>query len=121
VAKIRNIFIEQYKGRVYNLKVRNEHTFVANNFVVHNCPHCRRLHLESDGVTPKIYRLSDVLANGTNVGKKADDWQMVINVVHPNCRCQLVQLPKGYFFNKLGKLEFVGEKEATKKISESLT
>lgn len=84
------------------------------------CSSCRKLHLMDDGVTPRIYRLSEVLANGTNVGKKQSDWQMTIGVVHPRCRCQISQVPPGYFFNKQGKLEFIGEEEANKKIEELL-
>jgi len=84
------------------------------------CPYCRKLHLKDDGVTPRVYRLSDVLANGSNIGKKQKDWQMVIGAVHPHCRCQLVQIPSGYYFNKEGKLEFIGEGEANKKVLANL-
>lgn len=85
------------------------------------CPYCKRLHLMEDGVTPRIYRLSEVMANGSNVGRKSGDWKMVIGAVHPFCRCQLVQIPPGYFFNKEGKLEFIGLEQSKKKIEDLLS
>jgi len=84
------------------------------------CPHCRRLHLESDGSTPKIYTMSQALANGSNVGRKANEWVFTIGAVHPYCRCQLVQLPPGYYFGKDSKMSFVGEAEANRLIQLNL-
>lgn len=84
------------------------------------CPHCRRLHLSNDGVTPNVYRMSEVLANGNNVGRKASELRMTVGVVHPHCRCILTFLPDGFWFNKEGKLEYVGEKAAKEKIEENL-
>jgi len=78
------------------------------------CRSCKRLHLENDGSTPKIYRLSQVLANGTNVGKKPNSWDMIINATHPYCRCSIVQLPAGFIFNEEGRMKFVGKEESTK-------
>jgi hypothetical protein len=83
------------------------------------CKYCLKLHLSSDG-TPKIYRLSDVLANGNNIGRKANNWQMVTGSVHPHCRCQLSQLPTGWYFSKEGPLEFIGEKNAQERIDENM-
>lgn len=33
------------------------------------CAKCKQLYLESDGVTPKLFRMSDLLSHGTNYGK----------------------------------------------------
>lgn len=49
------------------------------------CRSCRMLHLQSDGVTPKIYTLEQAFANGSNVGRKAVDWLFTISSVHPHC------------------------------------
>ena len=56
-----------------------------------HCKHCARLHL--DGEYPRIYLLSEVQANGDNVGRKAPDWRMVIGPVHPWCACTLMRVP----------------------------
>lgn len=48
------------------------------------CPRCRSLHLGPDG-HPRIFKLSYLQSNGTNVGVKANDWKPVIGAVHPHC------------------------------------
>lgn len=54
------------------------------------CPHCMRLHLNTDG-SPKIYRLSDVLGN-SNWGQPAHAWKFTIGPVHPYCYCILYRV-----------------------------
>jgi hypothetical protein len=74
------------------------------------CKHCKRVYLEDDGVTPKVFRLSELEDN--NYGKKAADWGPTIGSVHPWCQCQLQVVPEGYGFvkNEAGEaiLEFTG-------------
>lgn len=62
------------------------------------CKHCVRLHLEDDGVTPRIFKLSDL--EQSNIGKKASDWDATIGPVHPYCQCQLHVVPEGHTFVK---------------------
>ena len=50
------------------------------------CPDCVRLHLTSgQGSNPRVFKLSELIANGTNVGKKRNAWQAVVGTVHPWC------------------------------------
>ncbi|MNW28240.1 hypothetical protein D3C74_50620 [compost metagenome] len=70
------------------------------------CNHCKRLYLESDGVTPKVFSLSELIANGTNVGKKVIDWRPITGTTHPNCTCPIAVLPRGFGFDKKGYIEF---------------
>lgn len=64
------------------------------------CKICLRVYLDSDGATPKVYSLSDLLSNGTNYGKNASDSLAVVGATHPNCRGLLLQLPDGWGFIK---------------------
>lgn len=51
---------------------------------------CRSLHtIDGTGSNPRIYRLSELIANGTNVGKPRSQWKAVVSGTHPGCRCQL--------------------------------
>ncbi len=72
---------------VYNLSVEEDESYFADGFAVHNCPDCRRLFLE-DGA-PRVFPLSELRANGTNVGVKRANWKPVLGPVHPWC------LPEG--------------------------
>lgn len=56
---------------------------VAKRIMPDACPHCRKAYLEND--QPRIFKLSTLEANGTNVGRKASDWLPVVGVMHPNC------------------------------------
>jgi len=62
------------------------------------CKHCKRVYLEADGITPRVFKLSDLAE--TNVGLKANDWQPTIGSVHPWCNCQLQVVPDGFSFKK---------------------
>ena len=63
------------------------------------CPHCKRLHLKSDG-TLRIFKLSELIDNGSNVGKKAPNWQATVGPVHPWCGCEIIQVPEGWGFDE---------------------
>ena len=55
------------------------------------CKHCIRLYLKNGvGSEPILYSYNELLANGTNVGRKAADWKPVLGAVHPYCRCSLL-------------------------------
>ena len=54
-----------------------------------SCKQCRLHHGEPDQ-EPKRYRLSHVRANGSNVGRKASTWLIVLGPMHPHCQCPLL-------------------------------
>ncbi len=82
------------------------------------CAHCRLLYLKPDGVTPRVFRLSALLANGTNVGRRAGrptrsgrsrtEWKAVVGAAHPWCQCPLHVLGDGMKFDRNGKVVYVG-------------
>ena len=55
------------------------------------CPICRKLYLVTGevGTEPIVFKLTTLLANGTNIGRKAKDSKPVIGATHPYCRCTL--------------------------------
>lgn len=72
------------------------------------CKWCRRFYDDDDG-SPKLYRLSSLLANGSNYGKKTDEWQAVIGATHPNERCsQVNELKPGFALTPDGKPNYIG-------------
>lgn len=66
------------------------------------CTECKRLHLQSDGVTPRVWRMSEL---GSGYHKKGDP-NPKVGGLHPNCRCILVTLLKGYGFSSSGMVEY---------------
>lgn len=75
------------------------------------CPFCKLLYLQPNGI-PRVFRLSDLMKNGTNVGRKAGkpllegasktQWKAVLGAMHPWCRCSLHYIQDGYGFNTSG-------------------
>ena len=54
------------------------------------CRHCIEFYTTAGiGSKPRIFKLSELRANGTNVGKKVADWKPVVGSTHPYCRCHL--------------------------------
>ena len=68
------------------------------------CAKCKQLYLEEDGVTPRVFKMSELLSNGTNYGKRQSDWVPTLGVMHPNCSCTLNVKPKGTKFDGSGNL-----------------
>lgn len=72
------------------------------------CKYCRKFYLDGDGA-PKVYRLSTLLSNGSNYGKKAADWLPVVGATHPNERCsQVIEIKPGWKVLPGGKQVFIG-------------
>ena len=81
-------------------------------FIVHPnaCNSCKRLYLEKD-YSPKVFKLSELRSNGSNIGLKVQSWKPTLNSLHINCRCQLEYLPNNYIWNKEYKRFLPKEKE----------
>ena len=54
------------------------------------CKYCKKAYLREDGF-PRIFRLSELRKNGTNIGKKVDELKPTLDPLHVNCRCPLVK------------------------------
>ena len=67
------------------------------------CETCRRLHLLPDGVTPRVWKLSE-LTHG--YGSKDDD-APTIGPQHPHCRCSIVTVMEGYGFDASGHIDYI--------------
>lgn len=61
------------------------------------CQHCQKLYLTAGiGSEPIIFTVSTLKGNGTNVGRKTNEWLPVIGPVHPWCRCTIERVPRGF-------------------------
>lgn len=79
------------------------------------CKWCLKFWFLPGGVTPKVYKMSDLVANGSNIGKKAADWQPTVDNTHPNERHFLMELPHGFGFRG-GSLSFIGKDHIEHKV-----
>lgn len=83
---------------VYRISVRDAKT----------CRWCRKFYNDTDG-SPKLYKLSTLLSNGSNYGKKTDSWMPVAGATHPNERCsQTLELKPGWKLQAGGTVTYIG-------------
>ncbi len=66
------------------------------------CPECKRLHLMEDGVTPRVWKLSEV---NTGYHKKGEE-SPSMSGLHPHCRCRIASVVTGFGF-KNGKISYI--------------
>lgn len=78
---------------VYFVTVRDQHL----------CEECKRLHLLEDGVTPRVWLLSEV---GHNYHKRGEG-NPKVGGLHPHCRCSMVTIMQNYGF-KNGGVAYIG-------------
>lgn len=69
------------------------------------CGDCRSLHLMPDGVTPRVWRRSE-LSSGY---RKRGEMRPSLAGSHPSCRCSLTTVLPGYGFDSAGMLTYVGK------------
>jgi hypothetical protein len=82
-----------------------EEVWVAKQPAPDACVDCVRLHLTGgQGSPPRIFKLSDLEGNGTNIGKKRASWNAVVGATHPWCGCDLIHVPEGWEFDEDGNL-----------------
>jgi hypothetical protein len=62
------------------------------------------LHLLPDKKTPRLWKLSEVQSGYYTPG----DQYPSLSGLHPNCRCKITYLAKGYGFGEDGKVKFIG-------------
>lgn len=67
------------------------------------CSECKRLHLLPDGITPRLWHLSDV---GGGYHSKGDETPKQ-GGLHPHCRCSMVTLMPGYGFDPKGMVTYI--------------
>lgn len=69
----------------------------------HLCDECRRLHLLPDGVTPRVWKMSEV---GAGYHRRGEHNPKLCGL-HPHCRCSLAYLAKGYGFGVGGRVAYI--------------
>lgn len=61
------------------------------------CEHCKRVYLDKDG-NPIVFKLKDILGH-SNYGLPPKSWKPTVEAVHPWCQCQLIHIPKGWYWD----------------------
>ena len=79
------------------MKEHGIHAKVYKDVFPGGCRYCINAYTTNGiGSKPVIFDLSELIANGTNIGRKSKDWKAVLTNIHPFCRCMLRYVPDGY-------------------------
>ena len=70
------------------------------------CDECTKLHLMPDGITPRVYKRSQVKAGYHRRG----DPDPKVGGLHPHCRCVMSVLTPGFGFDESGRVVWKGHK-----------
>lgn len=99
-------------GRVqsYMREGDGEDTLIYFDVFPGSCRHCIRLYLTGGmGSEPKLFTIKELMGNGTNIGRKVNDWRpTIITSTHPFCYDDKTEVltNKGWkFFKDLDKTE----------------
>jgi len=63
------------------------------------CKHCKKLYLinpEDSDSEPIVFKLSEIIKNGNNIGRKTSQWLPTISPTHPYCRCTINNKKAGF-------------------------
>lgn len=65
------------------------------------CRHCIKAYLTNGlGSRPIVFKLSQLMSNGTNIGVNQKEWKPVLGSMHPFCRCPLEEVPEGFIWDE---------------------
>ena len=86
------------EGRAQQIKNQyGDEALVYKKVFQSGCKKCVQLYLTKGvGSQPRLFKLSELQANGTNIGRKVDEWLPTVGPTHPHCRCMLVSVDPNY-------------------------
>ena len=91
------------------LKEYGDEVKVFYSVYEHACEHCQRIYLTKGiGSEPKIFILSELIKNGSNIGRKVKDWLPSVSPLHPWCRCTMNHLPENAIWDDAKKQFVIG-------------
>lgn len=69
------------------------------------CKYCIEAYLTGGiGSEPKIFKLSSLQLNGTNIGRTPKDYLATLTSLHPHCRCTMNIFQKGFVWNSVMRI-----------------
>lgn len=87
-------------GRLASIERRDKSLLVYKKVFATGCKHCVKLYLSHGvGSEPVNFTIEQLRANGTNIGRKTDEWKPTVDSTHPHCRCLIFERPKNSKWN----------------------
>lgn len=89
------------EGRAAGIEKRyGKEALVYKEVYPQACRFCIRFYTTNGiGSKPKVFKLDELRANGTNIGRKQKSWQKTLGPIHPYCRCMIHYVEPGYIWD----------------------
>lgn len=89
------------EGRLASIERQGgEKSLVYKKVFATGCKHCVKLYLTAGpGSQPRLFTVEELRANGTNIGRKVDEWKATICSLHVHCRCLMFSYPPNSKWN----------------------
>lgn len=106
------------QGRAANMERKgNPNTKIYFDVFPGACKSCIKAYLTAGyGSEPKTFTISQIRANGSNIGKKQKDWLPTLSSIHPHCRCTVNEAPEGYVWEPSTRSFTKPEKDFDRKV-----
>lgn len=90
------------EGRLSQIiREKEDNVWIYKDVFPGACRHCIKLYLTNGiGSKPRLFRPSELIANGTNIGRKVADWKAVLDSTHPYCRCTIMEVLDGMVWDE---------------------
>lgn len=102
-TELQNIF--QYGRVLQYLEQHGDNILLWKEVFPGACKHCIKAYLTNGiGSEPVLFTPQELLSNGTNIGRKPENWRPVLGTMHPFCRCEIHLKEKGDVWDSKKKL-----------------
>lgn len=71
------------------------------------CGYCTRAFIDPETQRPYIFKVAQLIENGTNIGRRRADWRPSLYPMHPNCRCDTIPVSPSQTVSRSGRLEAI--------------
>lgn len=102
-TELQNIF--QYGRVLQYLEQHGDNILLWKEVFPGACKHCIKAYLTNGiGSEPVLFTPQELLSNGTNIGRRPENWRPVLGTMHPFCRCEIHLKEKGDVWDSKKKL-----------------
>jgi|DEB0MinimDraft_6_1074348.scaffolds.fasta_scaffold03315_3 hypothetical protein len=69
------------------------------------CGYCLRAFIDPETQRPYIFEVSQLIENGSNIGRKRADWTPSAYPMHPSCRCDTIPVGPDQTVSRSGRIQ----------------
>jgi hypothetical protein len=93
------------EGQIYaGIELDGENAMIARIPESGACGTCLELFIDPLTNAPRVFFVSDIAQNGTNVGQPRRSWRATVYPIHPYCRCDTISVRPNQTVTRTGRV-----------------